>query len=62
MQSICEERGWYFINVAESVKDQNGYLASAYCSDNNSMGIHFTNAACQVWVDYLKTHAPAALK
>lgn len=62
MQSICEERGWYFINVAESVRDKNGYLNSAYCSDNNSMGIHFTNDACKVWVEYLKTHAPEALK
>lgn len=62
MLSICEERGWFFINVAESVRNDKGYLQDLYCSDNNGMGIHFTNAACQVWVDYLKTHAPEALK
>ena len=62
MKSICEERGWFFVNVAEAVRDENGYLNSAYCSDNNSMGIHFTNDACKVWVEYLKTHAPKSLK
>lgn len=62
MKSICEERGWFFVNVAEAVRDQNGYLKSAYCSDNNSMGIHFTNDACKTWVEYLKTHAPESLK
>ena len=62
MKSICEERGWFFVNVAEAVRDENGYLNSAYCSDNNSMGIHFTNDACKVWVEYLKTHAPESLK
>ena len=62
MKSICEERGWFFVNVAEAVRDENGYLNSAYCSDNNSMGIHFTNDACKVWVEYLMTHAPESLK
>lgn len=62
MKSICEERGWFFVNVAEAVRDENGYLNSAYCSDNNSMGIHFTNDACKTWVEYLKTHAPESLK
>ena len=62
MKSICEERGWFFVNVAECVKDQNGYLNSAYCSDNNAMGIHFTYDGCKMWVDYLRTHAPDALK
>lgn len=62
MKSICEERGWYFINVAEALRDKDGYLPAAYCGDNNSMGIHFTYDGCKVWVDYLKTHAPEALK
>ena len=62
MKSICEERGWFFVNVAESVRDSSGYLNSSYCSDNNSMGIHFTNDGCKVWVEYLKTHAPESLK
>ena len=62
MKSICEERGWFFVNVAEALRDKDGYLPGVYCSDNNAMGIHFTYDGCKVWVDYLKTHAPEALK
>lgn len=61
MQEICSERGWYYVNVAEVVTDENGWLKAEYCSDGGSMGIHFTTSAAKVWVDYLKTHVPAAL-
>ncbi len=56
MLTVCEEKGWYFVNVAEVFRDENGYLPSSDCSDNYSMGIHFTNAAAEKWVTYLKTH------
>ena len=36
--------------------DENGYLRQDYCSDADGMGIHFTNAGCAAWVDYLFTH------
>ena len=61
MLSICEEHGWYFINVAEVMRDEEGWLKSNYCSDNGSMGIHFSYEAAAVWVEYLKTHVPQAL-
>ena len=32
----------YYLNVAEVFKDENGYLKLEYCSDRNSMGMHFT--------------------
>lgn len=56
MQEICAERGWSYLNVAEVLTGSDGYLPSNYCSDNGSMGIHFTYDAAAVWVDYLKTH------
>ena len=62
MKEICIERGWYYLNVSEAVCDEMGNLKAEYCSDNNEMGIHFTNAAGQVWVEYLKTHVPDQLK
>lgn len=56
MLAVCEEKGWYFVNVAEVFRDENGFLPSGDCSDNYSMGIHFTNSAAEKWVSYLKTH------
>ena len=57
VQALCERRGWHFMDVASVLRDAEGFLPSAYCSDREGMGIHFTDAACQVWLDSLKTHA-----
>lgn len=61
MRDICEERGWYFLDVNTIFKDDTNNLKTAYCSDADHMGIHFTTAAAEIWVDYLKTHVPATL-
>ena len=58
LAALARQRGWYFINVAEVMFDDNGYLKNEYCSDLNSMGIHFTNSGCKAWIDYLLTHTP----
>lgn len=58
LAQLAQNRGWYFINVSEVMFDDNGYLKNEYCSDLNSMGIHFTNAGCTAWIDYLLTHTP----
>jgi len=58
--AACEENGWYYIDVASAVMDENGFLPAEYCSDPEEMGMHFTEAGCQIWADYLYTHtAPA---
>lgn len=56
--AACEENGWYYIDVASVMYDDNGCLIAEYCSDPapDGMGIHFTDAGCQVWADYLYTH------
>lgn len=59
---LCRENGWYYLNVAECMRDSYGALKKEYCSDPAVMGIHFTMAADKVWTDYLKTHVPAELK
>lgn len=54
--AACQANGWYFVNVGEVMQDENGYLRREYCSDPDDMGIHFTNAGCAAWVEYLLTH------
>ena len=61
MKDVCQNRGWYYMNVAEIFTDSNGYLPAEYCSDNNGMGIHFTSAAAEKWAEYLITHVPDGL-
>ena len=53
---LCKSRGFYFVDVASVMYDSDGYLRREYCSDPDEMGIHFTNAGCAVWADYLLTH------
>ena len=31
MQEYCQENRWYYLNVAEVFKDENGYLKLEYC-------------------------------
>ena len=54
--NLSKARGFYFVDVASVMYDSNGYLQRDYCSDPDEMGIHFTNAGCAVWADYLLTH------
>lgn len=53
---MCLEDGYHFVDVAHVLRDDNGYLPDAYCSDPDTMGMHFKDEACGVWIDYLKTH------
>lgn len=58
LASLAQKRGWYFVNVSEVMYDGNGYLKNEYCGDLGTMGIHFSNAGCKAWIDYLLTHTP----
>lgn len=53
----CEQNGWRYMDIYSAVVDANGYLKADYCSDPADMGIHFTDAGCQAWVDYLMANA-----
>lgn len=61
MRQICQDHGWYFLDVNTQFKDENNQLVRTYCSDPDEMGIHFSNAAAEIWINYLKTHVPAEL-
>lgn len=56
MYELCLERRWNYVDIASVMRDENGCLPESYCSDPDSMGMHFTDEACQVWIDYLLTH------
>lgn len=50
---LCKDKGYYYIDVASVLKDSAGYLPEKYSSDNY---VHFTDEACEIWIDYLRTH------
>ena len=47
----------HFVDVAYIMRDENGRLIKSYCSDLEGMGLHFTDIACEKWIEYLYTHA-----
>lgn len=61
MRQICQEKQWYFVNVAEAVSDENGFLRSEFSGDR-AMGTISIRRCCLAWADYLLTHVPQALK
>lgn len=62
IQPICEEKGYKYLDVASAVSDENGDLIYEYCGDPptddnpDGMGLHFTDAGCQKWADYLRAN------
>ena len=54
IRAMCNEHGWTYLDVASVMVNSSGSLKSEYCGDPTTMGIHFTDAACQAWIDYLK--------
>ena len=52
-RALCKSNGYYYIDVASVMRDSEGYLPDNLSSDNY---VHFTDAACEKWIDYLRTH------
>ena len=52
LQELAETYGVVYLNVAEAVMDEDGYLRA----DWNFDGVHLNKAGCQAWPDYLRTH------
>lgn len=56
---MCSENGWSFVDVASVMYDAQGVsLNRDYCSDPDGLGVHFTEAGCEAWIEYLSTHTP----
>ena len=53
---MCMEEGYEYVDVAHVLRDEEGYLPDNYCSDPDSMGMHFTDKACNAWISYLRKH------
>jgi hypothetical protein len=53
LEALCKSNGYYYIDVASVMRDSEGYLPDNLSSDNY---VHFTDAACEKWIDYLRTH------
>lgn len=56
LSEICRKRGWHYLDVASALRDGSGALKAEYCSDPDDLGLHFTDAACEVWIHYILTH------
>jgi len=50
---LAESKGVYFLNTAELLKDEDGYLKEEYSSGD---GLHESEAAYRQWIEYLCTH------
>ena len=55
IQSLCAERGLYFLDLNAEFSDESGYLLSDYAQPD---GIHLTVSGYNKWVSYLCTHVP----
>lgn len=53
LQELAAEKGCFYVNVAEAVVDEDGFLRA----DWNFDGVHLNVAGCQAWLEYLRTHA-----
>lgn len=56
MRQFAVEKGYNFMNIAPLFKDETGGLAAGYCSDKEGMGIHFTSAAYDIWLNFLYSY------
>ena len=50
---LAEEFGVSYMNVVESVVNEEGQLPKDLCYD----GVHLNKAGCRQWLEYLRTHA-----
>lgn len=56
MKAYAKENGHYYLDIYSAVADEEGFLKDEYCSDPDSMGIHFTMEADAKWEEYLLNH------
>ena len=55
IQSMCAERGCYFLDLNAEFSDESGYLLAEYAQPD---GVHLTVSGYSKWVSYLCTHVP----
>ena len=55
ISAMAVEKEVCYLNVAEAVADENGYLPAEASTD----GVHLKKDYCEKWLSYLKTHTAA---
>ncbi|UWP68914.1 GDSL-type esterase/lipase family protein [Subdoligranulum variabile] len=55
LESMCVEKGCYFLDLNAEFRDEEGYLLSDYAQPD---GVHLTVSGYNKWVSYLCTHVP----
>ena len=56
LKEFSEQNDCKYLDINSVMRDSSGALKPDYCSDIEGMGIHFTNDACNLWVEYLKNN------
>ena len=54
LEQFANENGYQYLDLYHALADEDGCLPLEYCGDPDGQGIHFTDEACEVWVQYLK--------
>lgn len=58
LQNMAAENGWGYMDLATPLSDENGDLASIYCSDEY---VHHSKEAYQVWTTVIRNYAKSQL-
>lgn len=56
LEKYAVEKGYKYLDLYHQLCDDDGYLKNEYCSDPDAMGIHFSPAACAIWIEYLQNN------
>lgn len=56
LKEFAAENGCEYIDLAPYLKDSTNGLKKEYCSDPDGLGVHFTDAACELWINALKNY------
>lgn len=59
LRSLCETRGFKFVDIASHLVNERGYLLPEYSSDNY---VHQTTAAYNIWAEILRSLAAHNIK
>ena len=52
IRKMAEDKKVYYVNIAEALSDENGYLPADAALD----GVHLKKSYCELWLTYLKNH------
>ena len=52
VEMVNSKEGVHYVNVAECMEDNEGYLFSDATED----GLHLNATYCKIWMQYLRTH------